>query len=359
MARPSVHLTRVALLAATIALLGACAPAASPGQVTERAPQSAPADSIDAAHKTITIGIASAFYAFSTADRGLNVGGGGALQELWLQGLVTSGWSTPAPEPRVAAELPSLDRGTMRLEPDGRLTVNWRLRDDVQWADRAPVRRTTSCSATRSVTDERLPFPKSGLGTRLESISAPDDRTLVMVWKEPYYLANAIGTGTGAGLQPLPRHALQESYQAGNAEAFENHTYWTSEFFHIGPYRPVRFEPQVELVLQAVPHYFLGAPRVGNIIVKMFQDTNATYASLLAGALDTTTSNALSTEQALQLKERWESNGEGKLTHRARQLAAHRIPVRARAADRARPARPGRTQGAVLRDRSCRPGRTQ
>src|SRR5438093_9523341 len=237
-----------ALLLGAALIAAACAPASPrPSEAPPQAPAaSAPAD---AARKTITIGIASAFYAFSVADRGLNVGGGGALQELWLQGLVTSGFSTPAPEARVAAELPSLDRGTMRVEPDGRVTANWRLRDDVQWADGTPLTAPDFVFGFQVASDERLPFPKSGLAARLQSITAPDDRTLVMVWKEPFYLANAIGAGA-AGLQPLPRQVLLESYQAGNPDAFENHPYWTSEFFHIGPYRPVRFEPQVELVLQ-------------------------------------------------------------------------------------------------------------
>src|SRR6266571_1715012 len=106
------------LLVGGAMLLGSCAPA-SPGSSGASQQAASPNAPADPARKTITIGIASAFYAFSVADRGLNVGGGGALQELWLQGLVTSGDSTPAPEARVAAEVPSLERGTMRVESDG------------------------------------------------------------------------------------------------------------------------------------------------------------------------------------------------------------------------------------------------
>jgi peptide/nickel transport system substrate-binding protein len=308
---------RLFSLFAIVLAISACAPAPSqapagaPQGVTgqQAAPQTAPAS--DPSKKTITIGLASSFYAFSLADRGLGVGGGGSLQELWLQGLVTSGFNTPAPEARVAKEVPTLENGSMRLESDGRVTVTWTLRDDVKWADGAPVTSQDFLFGYELGNDTRLPFLKSGLRSRLQSMSAPDDRTLVMVWKESYYLANAIGTG--AGLQPLPRHHLYETYQNSSPEAFENHPYWTQEFFHIGPYRPVRFEPQVELVLQPVPNYFLGAPKVGNIIVKMFQDTNTVYANMLAGGLDTANSNALEEEQALQLKERWESTGGGKV----------------------------------------------
>ena len=306
----------IALLLVLILGISACARAPQPSRTeapqTSAAGQSVPAALPgDPARKTVTIGIASAFYTFGLSDKGFSVGGGGALQELWLQGLVTSAAATPAPEPRIATELPSLDKGTVRVEPDGRMTVTWRLRDDVKWADGTPVTAPDFLFGYRVSNDERLTFPKSSVGDRIQSITAPDDHTLIMVWKEPYYLANAVGTGSG--MQPLPRHALLDAYEAGNSEAFENHPYWTSQFFHIGPYRQVRFDPQTELVLQAVPGYFLGAPRVGNIIVKMFADTNTVYASLLAGAVDTAVGNALTPQLALELKQRWEASGEGKV----------------------------------------------
>jgi peptide/nickel transport system substrate-binding protein len=133
-----------------------------------------------------------------------------------------------------------------------------------------------------------------------------------MVWKEPYYLANAIGTAQNS-LTPLPRHILEAPYNSGNVEAFENLPYWNTQFLHVGPYRPVRFEPQVELVLQAVPHYFLGAPKVGTVVIKFLSDTNVVYAALLAGTLDSALSNALTSSLNLELKERWEATGEGKV----------------------------------------------
>src|SRR5437762_1268689 len=90
-----------------------------------------------------------------------------------------------------------------------------------------------------------------GVTGAFTAFSAPADRTLIMVWKEPYYLANAVGTAQNS-LSPLPRHVLEAPYATGNVDAFEKLPYWNQQFFHVGPYRPVRFEPQVELVLQSV-----------------------------------------------------------------------------------------------------------
>jgi peptide/nickel transport system substrate-binding protein len=131
-----------------------------------------------------------------------------------------------------------------------------------------------------------------------------------MVWKRPYYLANAIGS-PDAGLQPLPRHILAAEYQAGGADRFKVLPYWTTEFLHVGPYRPTRITPGVEIVLEAVPHYFLGKPKVDTIIVRMFGDANTLYAALLAKDIDLT--GQIANEQAFELKETWARTGEGKV----------------------------------------------
>lgn len=294
-----------AIALATLAVtLAACAPMpggagrAQPGQPVE-------------VRKTITIGVAGPITAFSVAEVGSGQAGR-ALTEVWIQGLVTSGVKTPAPEPRIAAELPALDRGTMRVEPDGQMTVVWRLRPDVHWADETPLTAHDFLFGHQVMNDAEMPFPSGTLGRRLSSISAPDDYTLVMVWKEPFYEANAVGSNL-SGLQPLPRHVLLEDLESRNFEGFKNHPYWTSGFFHVGPFRPVRFDPSVEIVLEAVPHYFLGRPKVDTIVVKQFADANTVYAALLAGGIDMTTDNTLRMESAFELKEQWERTGEGKV----------------------------------------------
>jgi peptide/nickel transport system substrate-binding protein len=264
----------------------------------------------DAAKKTIAIGIVVPFLAFSLADTQSGSGSGIQLQEIWLQGLVTSGFDSPAPEPRVAARIPSLDDGSMRIEADGRMVVTWQLRPDVRWADGHPVTADDFAFGFEVQNDGRLSFGRGALGRRVQSVTAQDERTLVMVWNEPYYQAASVGTAPNA-LQPLPRHVLQAAYASGPVEAFENHSYWTSEFFHIGPYRPVSFDPQSESVFEAVAHYFLGAPKVGTLVVRKLGDPNAAYAALLGGSIDMAVSNAITPAIALELRERWASSGEG------------------------------------------------
>jgi peptide/nickel transport system substrate-binding protein len=139
-------------------------------------------------------------------------------------------------------------------------------------------------------------------------MTAPDNQTLMMHWKRPYYLFDAIGAPV-AGLQPLPRHILAEEYATGNMERFKVLPYWTTEFFHVGPFRPSRVDPGVEIVLEPVPHYFLGKPKVDSVVVKMYGDENVLYTALKARQIDMT--QYLEKEQGFELKEVWQRTGEG------------------------------------------------
>jgi hypothetical protein len=108
---------RPILFAIALVLFTGCAPGApstppSPRDPSGSGPAGAPSTG-DPARKTITIGVTGAFTAFSVADTGNTASGGISLQELWLQSLVTSAHDTPAPEARIAAELPSIEKGSM------------------------------------------------------------------------------------------------------------------------------------------------------------------------------------------------------------------------------------------------------
>jgi ABC-type transport system substrate-binding protein len=301
--RPGSARRALPLAAGALVVLAACAPAApTSGQRSQPSAGAAPG-----VKKTIVFGAIAPINAFSLAEVGSG-SAGRALTELWLQGLVTSGMKSQAPEPRLAAEMPSLDRGTMRVDPDGTETVTWKIRTDVKWADGTPFTAQDFLFGYHVATDENSPFPSGTLGRELSSMTAPDDYTLVMVWKRPYYLADAIGSPV-AGLQPLPRHILAEEFAANNVERFKNLPYWTSEFFHVGPFRPSQITPGVEIVLEAVPHYFLGKPKVDSIVIKLFQDANVVYTALLSKQIDMT--QYIESEQGFELKEQWERTGEG------------------------------------------------
>jgi peptide/nickel transport system substrate-binding protein len=294
-----------------LALLTACSPATTPGGTS--APGSAPAAQTAPKKTTATLGVSAVIDAFSYAQSGTTAGGGFSFYELWLQGLVTSGTNNTAPEARIAVQVPSLDNGGAVITPDGKMRVTWKIRPDVRWADNTDLTAKDYAFGFEVVKSPDNPMVGvaqiSAMYQLVESVEAPDDDTIVMSWTRPFYQFNTMGFA----LQPFPSHLLRPIWDARNLDAMANHAYWREEYFQVGPYRPVKFEPAVEIILESVPYYFLGKPKLDRIVIKQYGDANALFAALKAGAIDVTPENALRTENALELKDEWERTGEGKV----------------------------------------------
>src|SRR5439155_5231058 len=133
--RPAVRRTRaigaLPLLGAVVVVVLGCAGPESPR--TTAAVSNSPAP-VATRIKTITAATSFPIVGFS----GLSIGGPRAVfGELHSDGLATAD-AQGRPVPRIAPELPSLEKGTIRLLPDGRMTTEWKIRPDVTWHDGVP-----------------------------------------------------------------------------------------------------------------------------------------------------------------------------------------------------------------------------
>src|SRR5438094_875283 len=259
------------------------------------------------------LAVSAVIPALSWAYAGTSSGGAYSFAELYMQGLVTSGVTSSAPEPRIAVELPSLDKGTAQVLPDGRMRATWRIRPDAKWADGTDLTSRDYALGFDVLKDpQALPGATTivNIGPMVESLDVVDDKTFVMNWVRPFYQFDAMGF---LALQPIPTHLLRPLWDEKNYDALLNHSYWRGDYFQVGPFRPTRFEPQVEMVLEAVPTYFLGKPKLDTITIKQFGDVNTLYASVLAKTVDVTADNAIQPEQAIDLRNQWERSGEGKV----------------------------------------------
>ena len=263
---------------------------------------------------TAVLGVSAVIPALSWAYAGTSSGGAYSFAELYMQGLVTSGVNNSSPEPRIAAELPSLDRGTAQVLPDGKMRATWRIRPDARWADGNDLTSRDYLFGLEVLKDPQTPLPGAttivNIGPLVDSLEVVDDKTFVMNWTRPFYQFDSLGF---LALQPIPTHLLRSIFDEKNYDALLNHAYWRNEYFQVGPYRPTRFEPQVEIVLEAVPSYFLGKPKIDTMIIRQFGDVNTLYAAVLAKTVDVTADNALQPEQAIELRQQWERSGEGKV----------------------------------------------
>lgn len=169
-------------------------------------------------------------------------------------------------EPRVAA--------SWATSEDGR-TVTFRLRQGVTWQDGRPV-------TARDVvfTFETIRDPKTqarawiGLFEDVVSVEAPDDRTVVVRY------ARAYADFLDAWRVPLiPLHAVPEG------EDFLTGSFARSPV-GCGPFRFVRWTPGSEIVLEANPDFWQGAPSIDRLVFRIVPDERTAFEALFRGDLD-------------------------------------------------------------------------
>jgi peptide/nickel transport system substrate-binding protein len=205
-------------------------------------------------------------------------------------------------QPQLAEQVPSTENGLWRVFPDGRMETTWRIRPTAQWHDGTPFTAEDLLFTVRVGQDREMGV-LSGPGLDLiEGIQAPDPRTLVVTWKEPFMAADAMFTPLSA--MPLPKHLLERPYLEEKA-SFAEIPYWTSDFVGAGPFRVGDFVRSSFLVLRANDHYVLGRPKIDTIEVRFITDLNALITHLLSGDVEMAIGRSLAVEHAVDLRDRW------------------------------------------------------
>lgn len=101
-------------------------------------------------------------------------------------------------------------------------------------------------------------------------------------------------------------------YESGDRDAFENAPIWSSPaYVGAGPYRLVEWDKSIRLTYRAFDGYFLGRPKIDEVIFQVVADVNTVPALVLGGAVDATVAFVLNQEAMLAVKEHWSRTGEG------------------------------------------------
>ena len=124
----------------------------------------------------------------------------------------------------------------------------------MKWADGAPVTTKDMLFSYRVIQNPNMPIIDRGPASLTDSIAAQDDQTFTINWKQPYYLADALGLRV---FWPLPAHLLEADYASmvegqNDSLGFLSRPYWTSEYVHIGPFKLAEFTPGVSAAFDAV-----------------------------------------------------------------------------------------------------------
>jgi peptide/nickel transport system substrate-binding protein len=262
--------------------------------------------------KALNMAVTGGVQAMSIAGIGSPVGGWVAMTEVHSDGLITSDVDTHKQIGRLAEKVPSVDDGSITVLPDGRMRVVFNLRKGVVWHDGEPFTAQDLVFSYQISGPDGIPHDGVPAPEQMSSVEAPDDYTFVIYYKQPYWLATALGPGA---FWPLPRHILNDVYQqyvaTKNVDTVLQHPYWTSGYVHLGPFRMTSFDPGQGFSFQAHDRYFLGRPKIDTIQVRIYGDQNTLLAAVYAGAVDVVPELALREATGIPLRDTWRTTGDG------------------------------------------------
>jgi peptide/nickel transport system substrate-binding protein len=316
-ARHSSAVRLIGVIAVATILLVSCAPAAPNAQPGNSAPAATPRERV----LTASIEIEPNFIA------GLAPLFGGVPTDFYqrmFNAFLDLYDEDDQPRPYLAEALPQLNTESWVVFPDGKMETHYRLKPNLVWHDGHPLTAHDFVFTYQNAT------PAVGFRTgiapfnQMEAVTASDDRTLTIRWKNLYPDAAVLLQGaTRFGLVPFPRHLLEQTFVGAVPQTVQESPYWDREFVGAGPYKLSRWELGSFLEATAFDQHVLGRPKIDRIRLMFMKDQNAAFASMLAGSTDMAL-NTIRFEHAMQLKREWASSQKGTVgIHTVSQTAAY------------------------------------
>ena len=182
--------------------------------------------------------------------------------------------------PVLALEVPSVANGGIVVTPDGkRMTINYKLRPDVKWADGQPFTSADVRFTWEAVKDPGF-IGESKDGTQdIESIETPDPLTAVVHYNTvtPNFASTLFSVGV------FPEHILR-------GKSLNTDPFWNAPF-GTGPFMVKEFHRGDYALVERNPNYWRkdasGAPLpyLDRILFKMMPDQNVLVTQIKAGEI--------------------------------------------------------------------------
>lgn len=179
--------------------------------------------------------------------------------------------------PDLASVVPTLSNGG--ISKDG-LTITYHLRTDVKWHDGVPFTSKDVAFSWHAVMNPSNNVVARHGFDQVASVSTPDAATAVFHMKRMFPPAiEALFGQSDSPTYILPEHLLGRDANL-NAIAFNASPIGT------GPFKFGRWLRGDQIVLTANPDYFLGKPKLDQIVIKLIPDANTTEAELRSHDID-------------------------------------------------------------------------
>jgi peptide/nickel transport system substrate-binding protein len=181
-----------------------------------------------------------------------------------------------APVPVLVAEMPSLGNGG--ISTDGK-TITMKLRDDILWSDSIPITADDFVFTYEMYMNPNNTVTSQSPYDQMISVEASDPQTVVITFSEPYApWAATLWRGI------LPKHVLQPVFDAdGNINAAQ----WNrTPTVGCGPFNFVEWEAGSFSRFVANESYWLGRPKLDEIVIRFVPDYASQMVALKSGEGD-------------------------------------------------------------------------
>ncbi len=173
------------------------------------------------------------------------------------------------PHPVLVAEIPSLENGG--LSEDGTV-ITLRLRDDIVWSDGEPITSADFVFTYEMYMSEaNSPLTRDPYD-RVASVEAPDERTVVVNFTEPY------APWLGLFQRVLPRHVLQPVFEAEGT--LDNAAWNRAPTVASGPFVFDTWEVGSFIRFVRNENYYDALPALDVVVVSFIPDEEAYLAAL-------------------------------------------------------------------------------
>jgi len=202
---------------------------------------------------------------------------------------------------RLAEQVPSLENGLWKVNPDNTMETRLTLAPGARWHDGVPLTTHDLIFNDEVFRDKTIPQiyinqrSYSTVRNYIDRMEAVDDRTLVIHWNRPYILANVFSP------EMLPAHILEETFHQ-NPQSITTHPWVSSEYVGSGPFKLKEFVAGSYMDLVAFDEYPLGRPKIDNVQVRFIPDGNTMLAQILSGVGDLATGTGPNVTQAQELR---------------------------------------------------------
>lgn len=203
--------------------------------------------------------------------------------------------------PYLAQALPQLNTESWRVFPDGRMETTHSLRPNLTWQDGAPLTAEDFVFGWQVYATPELGAARSDPIRQMADVVAPDPRTVLIRWREPYPLAAEMDVR----FQALPRHILQQPFEQLDRASFVNLPFWTFDYVGLGPYRLDQWEAGAFLEALAFDGHALGRPKIERLRLTFIGDPNTALANMLSGHGHYMADFILGYEEGVTLEREW------------------------------------------------------